>query len=103
VDDIQPIFDRNCTVNCHSGSAPSGGLDLSSGASRAALVGVPSEEVPTLLRVSPGDPDASYLLDKVGGTYASVGGSGTRMPPELVLSAAELELFRTWVEAGAPD
>ena len=65
---IQEVFDRRgcASVACH-GSALSGGLDLRTGASYAALVNVPA--VAELeLRVIPGDPDMSYLVVKLEGT-----------------------------------
>jgi len=41
------------------------------------LVGVPSTEVPSLLRVKPGDPDNSYIIQKLE-NHAAV---GTSTPP----------------------
>ena len=52
------------------------GLRLDAANSYANLVNVASNEVPSLKRVKPGDPDNSYLVQKVEGT-AAVGG---RMP-----------------------
>ena len=44
-----------------------------------------------------GDPDASFLIDKL------LGRSGRRMPLELSpLSDAQLELFKRWISEGAP-
>ncbi len=101
--DLQPIFDRNCTGTCHSGEAPASGLVLSPGAAYANLVGVASVQVPSLVRVAPGDPDASYLVAKLEDTHVAVGGSGTRMPPYLRLADNELLLFRDWILAGAAE
>jgi hypothetical protein len=54
--------------------------------------------VPSLKRVDPGDPDNSYLVQKVEGT-AAVGGrmplGGSRIPQE------EIDLIRQWISEGA--
>ena len=102
-EDLQPIFNRNCVGSCHDATTRSGGLTLAADVAYSELVGVPSEQVPSLVRVAPGDPDVSYLLNKLEGTHMSVGGEGTRMPPELVLAQTELDLFRAWIEAGAAE
>jgi mono/diheme cytochrome c family protein len=54
--------------------------------------------------VAPGDPDGSYVLNKVDGSFddPEVNGSGSRMPLAMdMLSDAEIELIRTWIEQGA--
>ncbi len=94
---IQPIFSSRCT-GCHSGSGSPQGLRLDSANSYANLVGVASREVPSLLRVEPGNPDDSYLVQKVEGT-AAVGG---RMPlGASPLSAGQIDLIRQWISEGA--
>jgi len=92
------IFTPICTA-CHAGANAPVGLRLDEGNSLALLVGVASVEVPALLRVSPGNPDASYLVQKIEGTAAV----GERMPlggPPL--SQAQIDLVRGWIAAGAP-
>ena len=68
--------------------------------SYADLVNVDSNEVPSLKRVEPGDPDNSYLVQKVEGT-AAVGGrmplGGDRLPD------AEIDLIRQWISEGANE
>lgn len=87
-----------CTV-CHAGGSAPRGLRLEESVSFSMLVSVPSDEVPELLRVAPGDPDNSYLVQKIEGT-ASVGG---RMPLNgPPLPRASIELIRQWIAAGAP-
>lgn len=98
--DIQPIFDRNC-ISCHAGDAPSAGLDLSAGASANTIVGVLSTQVPTMVLVEEGSPEASYLWHKLNSTYQAFGGIGTRMPPELTLASTDLAVFEAWIEGGA--
>ena len=102
LDDVQIIFNRSCVGTCHAGEAPAEGLDLSAGNAVGSLVGVPSVQVPTMMRVAPGDPDTSYLFHKMLGSQQNVGGSGTSMPPELRLSNDELEVVRLWILDGAP-
>src|SRR4029453_18798684 len=69
------VFTPICTT-CHAGAAPPRGLRLEEGASYAMLVNTPSDEVPSLNRVTPGDPDSSYLIQKLEGTADF----GDRMP-----------------------
>ena len=91
------VFTPICTT-CHAGAAAPNGLRLEEGMSHAMLVNVPSLEVPALLRVEPGNPDDSYLVQKIEGT-AAVGG---RMPlggdP---LSADTIAAIRQWITDGA--
>ena len=91
------IFDLFC-VGCHP---PSGGLDLDRGNSHGNLVNVPSTQQPGLVRVRPGDPDASYLYRKING---GPGITGSRMPQGgPFLSTERTQLLRDWILAGAPD
>jgi hypothetical protein len=56
-------------------------------------------EVPSLQRVTPGNPDASYLIQKIEGTAAV----GARMPlngPPLPADA--IAVIRQWIVDGAP-
>ncbi|TNE86274.1 MAG: hypothetical protein EP330_21265 [Deltaproteobacteria bacterium] len=99
--DIQPIWDSTCTRRCHSRPAPSGDLDLSSGA-YAALVGAPSQQANMDL-ITPSDLDQSYLAHKLWGTHLSVGGSGTRMPKTGVLDPADLAKIEAWIHDGAQE
>lgn len=103
--DIQPIFTANCAFSgCHGSVSPQLGQNLSAGRAYASIVGVPSAEVPALDRVEPSDPDASYLVHKIQGTQASVGGFGGRMPLGAgALPADEIQLIRAWIAAGALD
>ena len=101
------IFNATCaTPTCHGAAAASGGLNLAAGASYGNLVSVPAENPAAQavgeLRVVPGNPDASFLFEKLVGNIKP--SEGVRMP--LVgrpLSAAELDLIRRWIAAGAPE
>ncbi len=102
--DVQPIFTANCALsNCHAGTNPQQGMNLSAGQAFANVVGVPSNES-ALLRVQPGFPDSSYLVHKIQGTQATVGGTGQRMPlGRNPLSPAQIDTIRAWIAAGAAN
>ena len=97
---VQEVFDRRgcASVACH-GSALSGGLDLRTGASYAALVNVPA--VAELgLRVVPGDPDMSYLVVKLEGRQLV----GSAMPQgAAALDEIDLTNIRNWILQGAEN
>jgi hypothetical protein len=60
------VFSPRCALSgCHVGAGAPLGLDLSSGASAGNLVGVPSAEIPGLLRVESGNAADSYLYMKL--------------------------------------
>jgi len=91
------IFTPIC-AECHNAAAPSAGLRLDEAGSFAALVGVASSEVPELSRVQVGDPDNSYLVQKIEGTAAV----GARMPlGGAPLPDASINLIRDWISDGA--
>jgi hypothetical protein len=95
------IFTPNCASfsSCHGGASPQEGMSLQAPAA-GALVGVASTEMPALMRVAPGDPDASYLLQKLERAMPAV---GVRMPPDQPLPANKIEAIRTWIAAGAQN
>lgn len=102
--DLQPIIDKRC-VFCHVTGAESGGLNLGRSLARRNLVSVPSTES-SLMRVEPGNPDKSYIIHKLKGTQATVGGIGGRMPlsdAPISLSESEIQLFVQWIHEGALD
>jgi hypothetical protein len=91
------VFTPVCT-RCHSGATAPRGLRLDDANSYALLVGVASGEAPGLQRVKPGDPNASYLVQKLEGTAAV----GQRMPlggPYLPQST--IDVIRQWITNGA--
>lgn len=75
-------------------------MDLSAGQAFANIVGVNSGQVPTLLRVNPGDADNSYLVQKIEGT-ATVGERMPRGGPPL--SSELIQNIREWIDAGAEN
>jgi hypothetical protein len=91
------VLTPNCT-GCHVGANAPQGLRLDAANSYAMLVNVASTEMPTLLRVKPGDPDNSWLVQKIDGR-ATIGG---RMPlGRAPLPQASIDLVRSWIAAGA--
>lgn len=94
---IQPIFDGRC-IGCHNASLAPQSLILDADNSYSLLVNVASKEVPSLKRVKPGDPDNSYLVQKIEGTAAV----GERMPLNRdPLTDAQIALIRRWISEGA--
>lgn len=101
---VQPILTANCAfAGCHAGATPQQGMNLSAGQAYANLVGVPSQQVPRLSRVAPGNPDSSYVILKLEGAAGAVGGVGTTMPLGGELTIAEIATIRAWVSAGAAN
>lgn len=96
----QHIFGAICT-NCHSGSNAPRGLRLDSEEnSYAFLVSRAADEAPELMRVNPGNPDASYIIRKLEGASGIVGG---RMPlGGPYLSQTQINTVRDWIANGAP-
>lgn len=100
LDQIQAVvFTPDC-ASCHSGAGAvlPGSMDLSNAdASRMNLVNIDSVNEPGIIRVVPGDPDNSYLIDKLEGTH-TVGGI---MPPSGMLPQATIDEIRQWIVDGA--
>ena len=91
------VFNPSCIV-CHSGANAPQGLRLDAANSFTNLVGVRSREDSSFFRVSPGNPDQSYLIHKLEGT-ASV---GEQMPfggPPIPQST--IDFVRQWITDGA--
>lgn len=104
-DDIQPIFTTSCAISgCHAGGSPAVGMNLSAGQAYQNTVNVPSVELAGMNRITPGDPEDSYLIHKIQGTQGSVGGVGDRMPLiGCCLTQAQIDTIRAWVDAGAEN
>lgn len=101
---IQPILTMNCALSgCHAGSQPAQGMNLSTGQTFSNTVNVGSNQLPSMDRIEPGQPDLSYLVHKIQGTQAGVGGSGNRMPLGGQLTQSQIDLIRAWIAAGAND
>lgn len=99
--DVQGIFDAQCTT-CHSGGAPSAGMDLGTNA-YANIVGVASSELATMNIIEPGDSANSYMYLKTSNTHVAAGGTGASMPYGSTLSSTDLDILGTWIDEGAPE
>ncbi len=100
--DFQSIQDNVFTPicsRCHAGGNAPEGLMLDAAHSYNLLVGVPSQEVPSLNRVKPGDPDSSYIIIKLTDGPGIV---GMQMPYGLPpLPQPTIDAIRQWIANGA--
>ena len=66
-----------------------------------------STQATDLAFIEPGDVEASYLWHKINGTQAMAGGGGLDMPKTrmgedpTVMTPAQLDTIRMWIEGGA--
>lgn len=97
------VFTPTCAVSgCHDGGGGTlpRSMDLGAGSSFGSLVNVQSEQVGSLNRVTPGNPDNSYLIRKLEGTNSV----GSRMPQGgPFLDQAMIDEIRQWITDGAQD
>ena len=112
--DVLPVLLQDCAnaEGCH-GNKPteSVDLDLRAAVAFSQLVGAPAEARKGAVRVKPGEPAASFLIDKLAGTLRS--GEGKSMPIDVEtgvpLSPSPLppdyleKVLKPWIEAGAPN
>ena len=95
---------RTPCVQCHTnvGRLPAGGLILISGSSYNALINAASLQRLGALRVIPGNPEASYLIQKLEG---AAGIAGRRMPfnGPPYLTDGQILVIKRWIEIGAPN
>ena len=93
------VFTPSCAVaGCHGGVAAQRGLRLDAGFSAANLINVRSPVNSSLVRVVPGQPDASFLIHKLQGTQTL----GDRMPQGgPFLSQTQIDDIRLWILNGA--
>ena len=110
--DVLPIFRGSCSLSssCHNSTNTSPGgiyLGTQAGIVYANLVGVASTELPTAVRVKPGDPAASFLLHRIDGDACSLAGCTTTACSELMpqggppLEEAKRLTIRAWIAQGA--
>lgn len=103
--DIQDILLGGGCINCHQGSAPVGGLDLSNpGVSGSQLIYMPANTNPDLIRVLPGKPEESLLYTQLNCTppegYFTMPYNGGVSPP-VRLPIAQRAAFYDWIAQGA--
>jgi len=93
------VFSAIC-IECHSGGSAPQGLQLDASVSYDNLINIRSVEHPELFRVSPGDPDHSYLVRKLeGGPDIAGAQMPLNRPP---LSRETINSIRLWIAMGAP-
>ena len=104
--DIFQASDSSGRPSCTSCHNPNGGafravgLDLST-EGYASLVGVASRQRPNVLRVAPGDPANSYLIQKIEAQADIV---GVRMPQRgPFLTDGQIAMIERWIELGAKN
>ncbi|MEO8258116.1 MAG: hypothetical protein ABI868_12290 [Acidobacteriota bacterium] len=94
---------RVACTGCHTsvGRIPAGGLTLTHDAAYDNLVGVPSRLKTGATRVIAGDPENSYIIQKLEGRSDIV---GLRMPfsGQPFLGAGQILILKRWIELGAP-
>jgi hypothetical protein len=99
------VFTPTCAFSsCHDDDLPASELDLSSvSASEQNLIGIPSVEIPTRLRVERGDSRRSYLANKVNGIDMAPGTAQMPLNNEgEVLCQPKLDAIIDWIDNGAP-
>lgn len=100
-DDIQPIWDANCVL-CHTPGGTGMPLDLTDG--YAAIVGIETSQAAGVSLVEPGSAADSYIVAKLRGEQAALGGVGGQMPQGMTpLDDATISMIEAWIDAGAPE
>ena len=94
---------RAACTNCHTdvgGRTPSGGLNLRHDLAYASLVNVASRGKTGAVRVIPGDPDNSYIVQKLEGRSGII---GERMPRTggPYLTEGQMTILKRWIATGA--
>jgi len=94
------IFSVSCAISgCHGGGTVQFGLSLDAGLSAGNLINVASPQDATLIRVIPGNPGGSFLIQKLEGTQTV----GILMPAfSPPLPQATIDVIRQWIQNGAP-
>jgi len=94
------VFSVSCAISgCHGGGTVQFGLSLDPGFSAGNLINVASQQDASLIRVIPGNPNGSFLIQKLEGTQTV----GRRMPDfSPPLPQATIDVIRQWIANGAP-
>jgi len=96
------LFTPSCALgsSCHGDTALDSGLNLDAPV-HGKIVGQASNAAASRTLVVAGDPDASYLIEKLSSEAPEV---GERMPLDRdPLRSATIERVRAWIAAGALD
>ncbi|MBT8470471.1 MAG: hypothetical protein KJN97_17125 [Deltaproteobacteria bacterium] len=95
--DVQTVFDESCaTAGCHDDVTSAANLNLLSPGveSRVLNVNASGFGCEARILVVAGDPNGSYLFDKILGT---IGICGSRMPLLSILPDSDVEVIREWI------
>jgi hypothetical protein len=109
--DLQPHFTQHCAV-CHTAGGPA--PNLTAGQTYGQVVNVAALTCASAVRVVPGNPDASWLMQKitVGGTLGTCGAGAPSFGGDMAVyfgpaGSSELaehqSLVKNWILNGAPD
>jgi mono/diheme cytochrome c family protein len=101
---VQAVLARYACAACHPLVNPS--LDLRRGHEYASLVGVRALEDPRLVRVIAGDPERSFLYQKIAGDpkLGDIPAIGARMPQGAPrMAQADIDLVAAWIRQGAKN
>jgi hypothetical protein len=98
----QAVFAKSCTGgSCHDATSPQAQLDLTAPHAYGELVSVKSTIYTSWNLVTPGDPDASMLMVRLGGAS---GPDVDVMPKgQPALCAEKVDAIRRWIAAGAAN
>ncbi|MGB3052480.1 MAG: hypothetical protein WBB42_15875 [Polyangiales bacterium] len=95
--DAQTVFEQSCgTIGCHDDVTTAENLNLLSPGVESRVLNVNATGVGCEARilVVAGDPNSSYLFDKILGT---IGVCGSRMPLLSILPDSDVEVLREWI------
>ena len=97
---LEPLVIARC-LNCHTTEEPEAELVLEIGTGYGQMVNRASTQVPEVLIVAPGDPEASYLWQKLVHDVEIGRGMPRTVIGAIELPSNELDLYRRWIEDGA--
>jgi hypothetical protein len=101
---VEKVFAKYSCASCHPVVTRS--LDLRPGRAYRDLVGVRAVEDPRLVRVVAGDPDRSFLYQKVAGDpkLGDIPAIGARMPQGAPrMEQGDIDTIRDWILQGAKN
>jgi len=96
---------RTACTNCHTTvgrATPAGGVNLTHDVAYDQIVNVAARGKAGVIRVIPGDPDNSYLIQKL--IEGATGIAGRRMPfnGSPYLTDGQILIIKRWIITGAP-
>lgn len=96
---VSDVFVQRCATSaCHSGSTPQNSPSLDPERAFEQLVNVPAGQASSLDLVTPGEPENSYLVQRLHGD-----GAAQPMPPDGKLDDTTIETIEAWIRNGALD